>query len=262
MGIGKAGACATRPTACLGRWGECLLQGACEGTDPEDLLGLLPWLALIGIGLSGVLRAFRPPATRPYPREVPPSPTRPPTPTPTPTPAPPDRSDPRPRQGDQRHPPATDPGLGLDQQGRKLIPYADLFVIAWGQYLSLGVGWPLNPTSGVSPNSVRLGPLTVTWGGDGVFSPPFGFAWTISALGWVVGLEAQPRGFLGLNTVLRFFSLRAVQEKIPNAPARAIGADGTYVEVRVVPVILIFVIAYGSYFIIPYIPRFIPVPIP
>ena len=64
MGIGKAGACATRPTACLGRWGECLLQGACEGADPEDLLGLLPWLALMGIGVGGGLFALLPPSVR------------------------------------------------------------------------------------------------------------------------------------------------------------------------------------------------------
>ncbi len=48
----------------LARWGDCLLQGACEGTDPKDLLGLLPWLAVAGIPAGGVVFALLPPWVR------------------------------------------------------------------------------------------------------------------------------------------------------------------------------------------------------
>ncbi len=59
--IGKAGPCLRQPTVCLGRWGDCLLRGACEGADPEGLLGLLPWLGLAVIGVGGGLFALLPP---------------------------------------------------------------------------------------------------------------------------------------------------------------------------------------------------------
>ncbi len=64
VGIGKAGPCLVQPTACLSRWGECLLRGACAGVDPEGLLGLLPWLALAGIGVGGGLLSVLPPSVR------------------------------------------------------------------------------------------------------------------------------------------------------------------------------------------------------
>jgi hypothetical protein len=48
----------------LARWGDCLLRGACEGTDPKDLLGLLPWLAVAGIPVGGVVFALLPPWAR------------------------------------------------------------------------------------------------------------------------------------------------------------------------------------------------------
>ena len=62
VGVGKAGSCLAQPTACLRRWEDCLLHGACAGADPENLLGLLPWLALVGIGLGGGLFALLPPS--------------------------------------------------------------------------------------------------------------------------------------------------------------------------------------------------------
>jgi hypothetical protein len=58
--IEKAGPCWTQPVGCLARWGDCLLQGACEGADPKDLLGLLPWLAVVGIPVGGVVFALLP----------------------------------------------------------------------------------------------------------------------------------------------------------------------------------------------------------
>jgi hypothetical protein len=62
--IEKAGPCWTQPVECLARWGDCLLQGACEGADPKDLLGLLPWLAVAGIPAGGVVFALLPPWVR------------------------------------------------------------------------------------------------------------------------------------------------------------------------------------------------------
>jgi hypothetical protein len=62
--IEKAGPCWTQPVGCLARWGDCLLQGACEGADPKDLLGLLPWLAVVGIPTGGVVFALLPPWVR------------------------------------------------------------------------------------------------------------------------------------------------------------------------------------------------------
>ena len=57
--IEKAGPCRTQPVECLARWGDCLFQGACEGADPTDLLGLLPWLAVVGIPVGGGPLLFR-----------------------------------------------------------------------------------------------------------------------------------------------------------------------------------------------------------
>jgi hypothetical protein len=62
--IEKAGPCWTQPVGCLARWGDCLLQGACKGADPTDLLGLLPWLAVAGIPVGGVVFALLPPWVR------------------------------------------------------------------------------------------------------------------------------------------------------------------------------------------------------
>jgi hypothetical protein len=62
--IEKAGPCRTQPVECLARWGDCLLQGACEGADLKDLLGLLPWLAVVGIPAGGVVFALLPPWVR------------------------------------------------------------------------------------------------------------------------------------------------------------------------------------------------------
>jgi hypothetical protein len=111
--IEKAGPCWTQPVECLARWGDCLLQGACEGADPKDLLGLLPWLAVVGIPAGGVVFALLPPWARrrrwawprlPLPpsraprgrRALPPPPSRPlPPPERPPTPPPP-RPVPRP----------------------------------------------------------------------------------------------------------------------------------------------------------------------
>ncbi|QWK11833.1 MAG: hypothetical protein KNN16_05960 [Thermoflexus hugenholtzii] len=62
--IEKAGPCWTQPVECLARWGDCLLRGACEGADPKDLLGLLPWLAVVGIPVGGVVFALLPPWAR------------------------------------------------------------------------------------------------------------------------------------------------------------------------------------------------------
>jgi hypothetical protein len=64
VGLEKAGPCWTQPIGCLARWGDCLLQGACEGADPTDLLGLLPWLAVVGIPAGGVVFALLPPWVR------------------------------------------------------------------------------------------------------------------------------------------------------------------------------------------------------
>ena len=64
VGLEKAGPCWTQPVGCLARWGDCLLQGACEGADPKDLLGLLPWLAVVGIPAGGVVFALLPPWVR------------------------------------------------------------------------------------------------------------------------------------------------------------------------------------------------------
>jgi hypothetical protein len=58
--IEKAGPCWTQPVGCLAWWGDCLLRGACEGADPKDLLGLLPWLAVAGIPVGGVVFALLP----------------------------------------------------------------------------------------------------------------------------------------------------------------------------------------------------------
>ena len=64
VGLEKAGPCWTQPVGCLARWGDCLLRGACEGADPKDLLGLLPWLAVVGIPAGGVVFALLPPWAR------------------------------------------------------------------------------------------------------------------------------------------------------------------------------------------------------
>jgi len=113
VGLEKAGPCWTQPVECLARWGDCLLRGACEGVDPADLLGLLPWLAVVGIPVGGVVFALLPPGVRrrrwawprltlPPPRvprgrrALPPPPSRPlPPPERPPTPPPP-RPVPRP----------------------------------------------------------------------------------------------------------------------------------------------------------------------
>jgi hypothetical protein len=62
VGIEGAGACLTQPTGCLVRWGDRLLRGVCEGADPRDLWGLLPWLALAGIAVGGVVFSLLPPS--------------------------------------------------------------------------------------------------------------------------------------------------------------------------------------------------------
>ncbi len=62
VGIKGAGASLTRPTGCLVRWGDRLLQGVCEGADPQDLWGLLPWLALAGITVGRVVFSLLPPS--------------------------------------------------------------------------------------------------------------------------------------------------------------------------------------------------------
>ncbi len=64
VGLEKAGPCLMQPTGCLARWGDCLLRGACEGADPTDRVGLLPWLAVVGIPAGGVVFALLPPWVR------------------------------------------------------------------------------------------------------------------------------------------------------------------------------------------------------
>jgi len=64
VGLEKAGLCLMQPTGCLARWGDCLLRGACEGADPMDQVGLLPWLAVVGIPVGGVVFALLPPWVR------------------------------------------------------------------------------------------------------------------------------------------------------------------------------------------------------
>jgi hypothetical protein len=49
-----------QPATCLTRRGDCLLRGACEGADPTDRVGLLPWLAVVGIPAGGVVFALLP----------------------------------------------------------------------------------------------------------------------------------------------------------------------------------------------------------
>jgi len=56
----KASRSRMQPATCLTRRGDCLLQGACEGADPTDRVGLLPWLALAGIPAGGVVFALLP----------------------------------------------------------------------------------------------------------------------------------------------------------------------------------------------------------
>jgi hypothetical protein len=56
----KASPCRMQPATCLTRRGDCLLRGACEGADPTDRVGLLPWLAVVGIPAGGVVFALLP----------------------------------------------------------------------------------------------------------------------------------------------------------------------------------------------------------
>jgi len=112
VSVEKASPCRMQPTTCLTRGGDCLLRGACEGADPKDLVGLLPWLAVVGIPMGGVVFALLPPWVRrrrwawprlPLPpsrgprgrRALPPPPSRPLPPERPPTPPPP-RPAPRP----------------------------------------------------------------------------------------------------------------------------------------------------------------------
>jgi hypothetical protein len=64
VSVEKASPCRMQPTTCLTRGGDCLLRGACEGADPKDLVGLLPWLAVVGIPMGGVVFALLPPWVR------------------------------------------------------------------------------------------------------------------------------------------------------------------------------------------------------